>query len=386
LRQRFAQWFLVTAESTLQALDERGDSVDGQPSLLEVGLGSLLGRQVQQRELPQPDGVVGHDVRHRRLRELLAQRSQLFTGRLVVGSAGIAGRRSALGLVRVVLSARRPECAHADILAASHQSWEVGPAFAAFPTRPTFPHQRVGPSPGSLSRPPQRSSDGGLPESAIFASRSTRPDRCGATDPVQQRYQRGDHIATDDARINDRIRAREVLLIGAGGEQLGVKPLPEALTIAREEELDLVEVAPNANPPVCRIMNYGRYKYEQEQRRKESRKKATNVVVKEMKFRPKIDEHDYVTKMKHVERFLAEGSKVKLTIMFRGREVFHPELGLRILERVAEQVSEIAIVESAPRQDGRNMTMVLHPIKRPAKARAAAAPPPPTGNGTEGEQ
>jgi translation initiation factor IF-3 len=133
-------------------------------------------------------------------------------------------------------------------------------------------------------------------------------------------------------------------------------------------------------------MNYGRYKYEQEQRRKESRKKATNVVVKEMKFRPKIDEHDYVTKMKHVERFLAEGSKVKLTIMFRGREVFHPELGLRILERVAEQVSDIAIVESAPRQDGRNMTMVLHPIKRPAKARAAAAPPPPTGNGSEGEQ
>jgi len=133
-------------------------------------------------------------------------------------------------------------------------------------------------------------------------------------------------------------------------------------------------------------MSYGRYKYEQEQRRKESRKKATNVVVKEMKFRPKIDEHDYVTKMKHVERFLAEGSKVKLTIMFRGREVFHPELGLRILDRVAEQVSEIAIVESAPRQDGRNMTMVLHPIKRPAKARAAAAPPPPTGNGSEREQ
>ena len=132
-------------------------------------------------------------------------------------------------------------------------------------------------------------------------------------------------------------------------------------------------------------MNYGRYKYEQEQRRKESRRKATNVVVKEMKFRPKIDEHDYVTKMKHVERFLAEGSKVKLTIMFRGREVFHPELGLRILERVADQVSEIATVESAPRQDGRNMTMVLNPVRRPARARAAAAPPPPTGNGSEGE-
>jgi translation initiation factor IF-3 len=175
-----------------------------------------------------------------------------------------------------------------------------------------------------------------------------------------------------------------VLLIGANGEQLGVKPLPEALATAREEELDLVEVAPNANPPVCRIMNYGRYKYEQEQRRKESRKKATNVVVKEMKFRPKIDEHDYVTKMKHVERFLAEGSKVKLTIMFRGREVFHPELGLRILERVAEQVSEIAMVESAPRQDGRNMTMVLHPTKRAARARAAQ--PSSGGNGSEGEQ
>ncbi len=177
-----------------------------------------------------------------------------------------------------------------------------------------------------------------------------------------------------------------MLLIGANGEQLGVKPLPEALTAAREEDLDLVEVAPNANPPVCRIMNYGRYKYEQEQRRKESRKKATNVVVKEMKFRPKIDEHDYVTKMKHVERFLAEGSKVKLTIMFRGREVFHPELGLRILERVAEQVSEIAMVESAPRQDGRNMTMVLHPTKRAARARAGATPPPPAGNGNEGAQ
>ena len=202
-----------------------------------------------------------------------------------------------------------------------------------------------------------------FPESAIFA------------------FSRGDHIATDDARINDRIRAREVLLIGANGEQLGVRPLPEALATAREEELDLVEVAPNANPPVCRIMNYGRYKYEQEQRRKESRKKATNVVVKEMKFRPKIDEHDYETKMKHVERFLAEGSKVKLTIMFRGREVFHPELGLRILERVADQVSDIAIVESAPRQDGRNMTMVLNPTKRPARARAQSG-----GNGSEGEQ
>ena len=237
------------------------------------GSGALLGGEVHQRQLLQPDGVVCHDVGHRRLRELLAERLGLLLGSLVVGPAGAAGRRSAFGLFRLVLSARRPDAAHADILAASHQSWEVGPAFAAFPTRPTCPQQRSGPSPGSLSRPPQRSSDGGLPESAIFASRPGVPGRmdAGATDPVQQRYQRGDHIATDEARINDRIRAREVFLIGAEGEQLGVKPLPEALTIAREQELDLVEVAPNANPPVCRIMDYGRYKYEQEQRRKESR-------------------------------------------------------------------------------------------------------------------
>jgi len=171
-----------------------------------------------------------------------------------------------------------------------------------------------------------------------------------------------------------------VLLVAADGEQLGVKPLPEALSIAREQELDLVEVAPNANPPVCRIMDFNKYKYEQDQRRKESRRRTTNVIIKEMKFRPKIDSHDYTTKMKHVERFLGEGNKVKLTIMFRGREVFHPELGLRILERIAEQVSDYAMVESAPKQDGRNMTMVLHPTRRPdgrTKVRAKAAEPAP---------
>jgi translation initiation factor IF-3 len=180
-----------------------------------------------------------------------------------------------------------------------------------------------------------------------------------------------------------------VFLFDSDGTQQGVSTLPEALAVAREQELDLVEVAANANPPVCRNMNHGRYKYEQEQRRKESRKKTTNVVIKEMKFRPKIDGHDYVTKMKHVERFLGEGAKVKLTIMFRGREVFHPELGLKILQRVTEDVAEFATVESSPRQDGRNMTMVLNPIRKPvskasksskaskakAKAKAAAAAP-----------
>ncbi len=178
-------------------------------------------------------------------------------------------------------------------------------------------------------------------------------------------------------------------LIGADGSQLGVKTTPEALAIARDAGLDLVEVADKADPPVCKIMDFGKFKYEQDQKRKESRKKTTNVVIKEMKFRPKIDAHDYTTKTKHVERFLQEGSKVKLTIMFRGREMAHPELGRKILERVADQVAEFAIVESAPRQDGRNMTMVLHPIKKPgapkkpkptarnheAAAPAEAAPP-----------
>lgn len=168
-----------------------------------------------------------------------------------------------------------------------------------------------------------------------------------------------------------------MLLVGPEGEQLGVMPLPQALGIANDNDLDLVEVAPNADPPVCRIMNHGRYLYEQEQRRKESRKNATNVVIKEMKFRPKIDGHDYTTKMKHVQRFLDEGNKVKLTIMFRGREMAHPELGLKILERIAEDVAETAMVEAAPRQDGRNMTMVLNPTKRPGKGKPSAEAKPP---------
>jgi translation initiation factor IF-3 len=185
-------------------------------------------------------------------------------------------------------------------------------------------------------------------------------------------------IATTDARINERIRAREVRLVGPDGSQIGVKPLPEALHIAREHDLDLVEVAPNANPPVCKIMDFGKFKYEQDVRRKESRRKTTNVVIKEMKFRPKIDEHDYTTKTKHVERFLVEGSKVKITIMFRGREMAHPELGKKILDRIAEQVHDLGTVEAAPRVDGRNMVMVLAPAKKPeARAPRAAGERPP---------
>ncbi len=185
--------------------------------------------------------------------------------------------------------------------------------------------------------------------------------------------------------MNDEIRVREVRLVDPDGEQVGVKPLPEALEYARSLDLDLVEVAPNANPPVCRVMDHGKYKYEQDQRRKEARKKQSHVSVKEMKFRPKIDEHDYTTKVKHVERFLRQGAKVKLTIMFRGREVSHPELGRKILDRVAEQVDDIAEVENYPRIDGRNMTMVLAPARDGGrkKKRAEEAPVPEAAESSE---
>ena len=140
--------------------------------------------------------------------------------------------------------------------------------------------------------------------------------------------------------------------------------MPEALNIARGLELDLVEVAANANPPVCRIMDYGKYKYEAAQRAKESRKKASNVSLKEMKYRPKIGQGDFDTKTGKVDKFLAEGHKVKITIMFRGREVFHPELGREILERVANTVSDVGKVDQFPKLDGRNMTMVLSPDRQ----------------------
>jgi translation initiation factor IF-3 len=148
---------------------------------------------------------------------------------------------------------------------------------------------------------------------------------------------------------------------------VGIKPLPEALAMAKELDLDLVEVAPLANPPVVRIMDYGKYKYEEGQRAKESRRKSTNVTVKEMKYRPKIGPGDFETKTRKVAEFLGEGHKVKLTIMFRGREVFHPEQGMKILERVAEEVASVGKVEASPRLDGRNMTMVLSPDKKPVK-------------------
>ena len=150
----------------------------------------------------------------------------------------------------------------------------------------------------------------------------------------------------------------------ANGTQLGIKPVAEALQIAREADLDLVEVAPMANPPVCRIMDYGKYKFDAAQRAKESRRKSTNVSIKEMKYRPKIGPGDFDTKTRQVQKFLGQGHKVKVTIMFRGRELSHQERGLQILDRVAEAVGPIAKVEAAPKVDGRNMIMVLAPNKR----------------------
>ena len=157
------------------------------------------------------------------------------------------------------------------------------------------------------------------------------------------------------------------------GAQLGIKPLPEALAIAKELDLDLVEVAPMANPPVCRIMDFGKFKFDEAQRAKESRRKTVHVGIKEMKYRPKIGPGDFDTKTRQVAKFLNEGHKVKITIMFRGREVYHPEHGKRILDRIAEQMEGLAKVEAEPKLDNRNMIMVLAPDKRARQAAQSRA-------------
>jgi len=165
----------------------------------------------------------------------------------------------------------------------------------------------------------------------------------------------------DIVRINEKIRADQVRLIGPDGEQVGIVDIREALSYADRLNLDLVEVAPMANPPVCKVMDYGKYRYEQEQKAKEARKRQTTISIKEIKLRPKIDDHDFDTKKGHVERFLRKGDKVKLTIMFRGRELVHPHLGERLLRRMADDLVEIGEVESQPSLDGRNMVMMLAP-------------------------
>jgi translation initiation factor IF-3 len=158
--------------------------------------------------------------------------------------------------------------------------------------------------------------------------------------------------------------------VGPNGETVGIVPTDQALKLAQEADLDLVEIAPQGKPPVCKLMDYGKFKYENAQKAREARRNQTNVVIKEMKLRPKIDQHDYQTKKGHVVRFLRAGDKVKITIMFRGREQHRPELGFRLLQRLAEDVTELGFVESAPKQDGRNMIMVLGPHRKKAEARA----------------
>lgn len=161
--------------------------------------------------------------------------------------------------------------------------------------------------------------------------------------------------------INEEIRAREVRVVSDTNEQLGIMTLHEAIRLAEEKGLDLVEVAPNGKPPVCRIMNYGKFRYEQQKRDKEAKKKQKVFQIKEVKLRPNIEDHDFFVKLKHAQRFLEEGSKVKVTIMFRGREMSHPELGKDVLDRVVKELGDTIVREKPPKIEGRNMTMIIAP-------------------------
>jgi translation initiation factor IF-3 len=217
----------------------------------------------------------------------------------------------------------------------------------------------------SRVRPPQ---DAAAVHQAPGAGRGAATGRAGGGTPPQ-----GGHISTE-ARINERIRTPEVRLVGPKGEQIGIVSINDALKLAQEADLDLVEVAPTARPPVAKLMDYGKFKYEAAVKARESRKNQTQTIVKEIKLRPKIDPHDYGTKKGHVERFLKAGDKVKVTIMFRGREQSRPELGFRLLQRLAGDVEELGFVEAQPKQDGRNMIMVIGPHKKKSETKAHAGP------------
>lgn len=179
-------------------------------------------------------------------------------------------------------------------------------------------------------------------------------------------------LVISDPRINERIRVTEVRLIGPAGEQVGVVPIEQALSMAREADLDLVEVAPEANPPVCKVMDYGKFKYEAAQKVREARKNQVNTVLKTVRFGLKIDDHDYNTKVGQVRKFLKAGDKVKVMVVFRGREQSRPEMGVNLLRKLADEVTEFGAVESNPSIDGRNMVMVIGPLKNKAEARAEA--------------
>ncbi|OYQ74508.1 translation initiation factor IF-3 [Wohlfahrtiimonas sp. G9077] len=176
----------------------------------------------------------------------------------------------------------------------------------------------------------------------------------------------GDRVIStqNEHRLNDEITAREVRLIDAEGEQKGIVPLAEALNMAYDSDLDLVEISPNAAPPVCRIMNYGKFKFEQQKKQHEARKKQKQIQVKEIKFRPGTDEGDYQVKLRNLIRFLSDGDKTKVTLRFRGREMAHQELGMKLLNRVEEDLKEYGVVEQRPKFEGRQMVMVLAPAKK----------------------
>jgi translation initiation factor IF-3 len=183
---------------------------------------------------------------------------------------------------------------------------------------------------------------------------------------------KGRVISSTEPRINDRIRVPEVRLIGAGGEQVGVVAIDIALRLAEEAGYDLVEIAPDAQPPVCKIMDFGKYKYEIAQKAREARQNQTHIVVKEIRLGLKIENHDYETKKNHIEKFLLGGDKVKVTVQFKGREQTRPEIGFRLLQRLAEDVAGTGFVEFAPKREGRSMTMVLGPLKKKSEAVAEA--------------
>ena len=267
---------------------------------------------------------------------------------------------------------------------------EFDPQVEAFELPPD--HPQGGGSPVRRSRPsggdPSESAPRGFPRRCSGSSRSPAWDRpghfccLGAVRSIEKRRYaavrqtvawcyRGGSISAEP-RINDRIRVPEVRLVGPSGEQVGIVPLAKALELAQEYDLDLVEVAATARPPVCKLMDYGKFKYESAMKAREARKNQAHTVIKEMKLRPKIDPHDYDTKKGHVVRFLKQGDKVKITIMFRGREQSRPELGYRLLQRLAEDVADLGFVESNPKQDGRNMIMVLGPHKKKTEAMAEA--------------
>jgi translation initiation factor IF-3 len=202
--------------------------------------------------------------------------------------------------------------------------------------------------------------------------------------PVPRRFDRRPP-ERDQTRTNDRIRVPEVRLVGEDGKQIGVVKTSEALAYAQERDLDLVEVAPDARPPVCRVLDYSKYKYEQAQKQKAARKHQQQITIREIKFRPKIAQNDYDTKKGHVRRFLKGRDRVKVTIMFRGREVTHPERGTALLDKLATELADVAIVEQTPLQDGRNMTMMLAPSKSVLAEEAekdGAAPEADTGAGS----